>query len=453
MSNKIRFHQTLIKFIQIYRFQVCDDMSDLLNSNYRVVTQKGANVRIECEYFKKNKKSIRKYTDRSENANFPGKTLRKTDSYLDIFQNDGEEGSSYMAGQSFSRSRGCGKASIDMSFQSFDASRGSDRGSFNMSGQSFDIPRGSDRGSIPNTPDQSFSIPRGSHKGSIPDMPSNMSRGHEKGSYHNAGQSSGVSRGFGKLKNHKAGQSSGMSRGFGKGKNHKAGQSSGISRETDELTSYGAGQPIDTTRGAISKRAPLLPNPMNALFSSGNSSNTHPTGPMMLNPLSQKANKRSAPDDKPFPDEIKKEIRVLKGCEVYVCHIKSPSCFYVQTAEWSSCKKVKIQQKCAIEANNNKFPDKFKLNSLYLVQDPKDLKWYRCRLEKIEKMSPRMKGDVLYVDYGRSEEVDCSNLRECSAELQSIPSGAVKCCIYNLQPPNSVWEDQVNVIFSTILNK
>ncbi|KAL7887966.1 hypothetical protein AOLI_G00029400 [Acnodon oligacanthus] len=64
------------------------------------------------------------------------------------------------------------------------------------------------------------------------------------------------------------------------------------------------------------------------------------------------------------------------------------------------------------------------------------------------------KADVFFLDYGNTELVDCSNLRELPLRFQKLPALAVKCALYGIQPNGGSWDRKSTLFFSkAVLDK
>lgn len=143
----------------------------------------------------------------------------------------------------------------------------------------------------------------------------------------------------------------------------------------------------------------------------------------------------------------------LQSEPVFVCHIQSPNSFFIQRKKWSSDEKIQIQESCAKEGQSMTPPKTVNMNEIYLAMETADNKWQRCRVLQLLKAYPSRMYRIEYIDYGRQEDIDVQYLRECSCPLAAIESGAEHCSLYNIEPNGKNWEDQVNMIFSSIVNK
>lgn len=82
------------------------------------------------------------------------------------------------------------------------------------------------------------------------------------------------------------------------------------------------------------------------------------------------------------------------------------------------------------------------LDRLYVVNNPRDLKWYRgrvlnCHHSKTDKPTY----DVYFIDYGMTEiEIPLENMRESQPDFNCLPGQAVHCTLKEIAPINDEWD-------------
>ncbi|XP_053679221.1 uncharacterized protein LOC128730214 [Anopheles nili] len=128
---------------------------------------------------------------------------------------------------------------------------------------------------------------------------------------------------------------------------------------------------------------------------------------------------------------------------VMVTCVVSPREFYVQDVQFDEDLKI-LNELCKIEAEtyndkliSNNYQLSIEVHSLYLARPKSSTNWYRAKVLKSTDASSNHLGTyvVQYIDFGRTEGVEYSQIRPISVELSKFDPKAVKCSLYNVIEP------------------
>ncbi|XP_055587739.1 tudor domain-containing protein 6 [Uranotaenia lowii] len=114
--------------------------------------------------------------------------------------------------------------------------------------------------------------------------------------------------------------------------------------------------------------------------------------------------------------------------KVNVTCVESPGKFYVQ----NQCFKSIVNELCQDEGESASEPDQIAIGELYLVHPSSETKWYRAKVLSRSRHSKKYR--VMFIDYGRTEEVTSAQIRDLSEELREFEAGAYECMLYDLIP-------------------
>ncbi|XP_028407750.1 tudor domain-containing protein 5-like isoform X2 [Dendronephthya gigantea] len=131
--------------------------------------------------------------------------------------------------------------------------------------------------------------------------------------------------------------------------------------------------------------------------------------------------------------------------ELYVTHIRSPDCFWIQLRKFSS--ELEGLQHNIREFYSSKESAQFmvddsllKLGQVCVARFPVDHEWYRAL---ITATPSQFTVEVFYVDYGNSSQVSKSDLRLIKKEFFKLPSQAIKSKLSNITPKVTRWDPSV----------
>lgn len=114
--------------------------------------------------------------------------------------------------------------------------------------------------------------------------------------------------------------------------------------------------------------------------------------------------------------------------KVNVTCVQNPHKFYVQ----NQCFRSIVNELCQDEGKSASEPVEVKIGQLYLGQPTAEHRWYRIRVLARHKHSKKY--EVIFIDYGRMEDVTRAQIRVLSDELKRFSPGAYECSLYDLIP-------------------
>ncbi|KAF8782794.1 Tudor domain-containing protein 1 [Argiope bruennichi] len=126
---------------------------------------------------------------------------------------------------------------------------------------------------------------------------------------------------------------------------------------------------------------------------------------------------------------------------VYVSHVVSPSEFYCQVEEEST--KLQIMMKSIEDTYCNLNDNEMKVHDL-AVDSPccamfqEDESWYRAQIKEIGPETC----NVYFIDYGNTDTVPISKIKELQREFFNLPPQAIRCKSYNVSPKSGSWSDE-----------
>ncbi|GFT20671.1 tudor domain-containing protein 1 [Nephila pilipes] len=124
---------------------------------------------------------------------------------------------------------------------------------------------------------------------------------------------------------------------------------------------------------------------------------------------------------------------------VYVSHVLSPSEFYCQIEEEST--KLQVMMK-SIEDTYTNIDDNFlklenlTINSPCCAMFEEDGGWYRAQIKQISTDTCT----VYYIDYGNTDAIHVSKVKELQREFFNLPPQAIRCKSYNVSPKSESWD-------------
>ncbi|GFQ66797.1 tudor domain-containing protein 15, partial [Trichonephila clavata] len=125
---------------------------------------------------------------------------------------------------------------------------------------------------------------------------------------------------------------------------------------------------------------------------------------------------------------------------VYVSHVVSPSEFFCQIEEEST--KLQVMMKSIEDTYMNADDNFLKLENL-TIDSPccamfeEDGGWYRAQIKQVGPDTCT----VYYIDYGNTDVVDVSKIKELQREFFSLPPQAIRCKSYNVSPKSESWSN------------
>ncbi|GBO12385.1 Tudor domain-containing protein 1 [Araneus ventricosus] len=126
---------------------------------------------------------------------------------------------------------------------------------------------------------------------------------------------------------------------------------------------------------------------------------------------------------------------------VYVSHVVSPSEFYCQVEEEST--KLQVLMKSIEDTYSSLNDNEMKLYNLAvdspccaMFQD--DEAWYRAQIKEV---GPKT-CNVYFIDYGNTDDVPISKIKELQREFFNLPPQAICCKSYNVSPKSGNWSDE-----------
>nr|XP_029715794.1 RING finger protein 17-like isoform X2 [Aedes albopictus] len=128
--------------------------------------------------------------------------------------------------------------------------------------------------------------------------------------------------------------------------------------------------------------------------------------------------------------------------KVNVTHVINPHKFYVQNQAFKQL----VNQLCREDGEDAEIPEEVKIGALYLAQPTSERRWYRSRVLGWSKKSKKY--EVLFVDYGRTDEIAHEGLRVLGSDLHGFDDGAYECSLYDIVPAGGgkKWAPEVKQI-------
>lgn len=114
--------------------------------------------------------------------------------------------------------------------------------------------------------------------------------------------------------------------------------------------------------------------------------------------------------------------------KVNVTCVQSPQKFYVQ----NQCFRSIVNELCQDEGGSAAEPAEIVINTIYLAQPTAEQRWYRAKV--LKRVKHGKKYEVIFIDYGRTDEIARSQIRELSDDLKEFQPGAYECSLYDLVP-------------------
>jgi hypothetical protein len=220
-------------------------------------------------------------------------------------------------------------------------------------------------------------------------------------------------------------------------------------------------------------RAKLLPNPFSSRYSNASKKSNRSFDSNHSKESTESARKRQKSESVPmittFADiglnfqgkqskkmnlYVDREIKEMHGYEVTVVHIRDPNYFYVHYKEWTTKFKLGVDMRCDREGPTSPTITVLSPRDIYLMFDESEKRWVRVRYESLHgEPGTDATVKVFFIDYGTEKYVSINQLRECSDDLEHVPSGAKACSIYNLRPKTETWCDDTSYIFEDMVSK
>ncbi|ESP00578.1 hypothetical protein LOTGIDRAFT_157854 [Lottia gigantea] len=143
------------------------------------------------------------------------------------------------------------------------------------------------------------------------------------------------------------------------------------------------------------------------------------------------------------------KLRKGESLDVSVIYAESPSRFFCQAMKLDADLNVitqKLLQYDKVPENVNVLRNPM-IGTLCAAKFKGDDVWYRARITEIRGTSAH----VFFVDFGNSEDVDFSELRALTPDLQNLPFYALECMLENVRPSDKVWSDQCREEFELLV--
>ncbi|CAH1987754.1 unnamed protein product [Acanthoscelides obtectus] len=141
----------------------------------------------------------------------------------------------------------------------------------------------------------------------------------------------------------------------------------------------------------------------------------------------------------------------LETESVEVTHIESLECFYIQFKknQFRFFQLEKEINNYAQMAGPVVHPE---LNNLYLVMytTQKEKRWCRGRLVEFKNGEREPLYEIFFIDFGSTQTVNISKLREITPNLELIKPFAIRCELYN--PANISWNRNAHVYMGKMIN-
>ena len=132
-----------------------------------------------------------------------------------------------------------------------------------------------------------------------------------------------------------------------------------------------------------------------------------------------------------------RSLKTESSYEVYVVSCESPHSFMLQLVSESDSLNTMTT---AIEATYEEkdmstltLPCPPTVGDFVCAQFSEDLKWYRARVVSLEPDERR--AELLFIDFGNSEQSDVSGIRALAPSLPSHPPFAIECFLAGIEPP------------------
>lgn len=155
---------------------------------------------------------------------------------------------------------------------------------------------------------------------------------------------------------------------------------------------------------------------------------------------SREGSKREVYDINPINPDNAAFIKYSQ--KVNVTYVINPHKFFVQNHAFKQI----VNQLCRDDGEDAEIPEEVKIGALYLAQPTSERRWYRSRVLGWSKKSKKY--EVLFVDYGRTEEIPHEGLRVLEADLHGFDDGAYECALYDIVPADGgkKWAPEVRQI-------
>eukprot|EP00117_Sycon_ciliatum_P033292 scpid9795/ scgid25654/ Tudor domain-containing protein 1 len=137
----------------------------------------------------------------------------------------------------------------------------------------------------------------------------------------------------------------------------------------------------------------------------------------------------------PLPRPDVNMVEIVEGfVDVTVSHCVSPAEFYVQQAgDWSEMLQNTMLDMQAAFSKGSSSPDRLVVGGMYGALYSEDQQWYRVVVKELT-FSDAV---VQYIDYGNSENVQFSQIRQLPESFQCKPALATLCHAHDIRPTSN----------------
>ncbi|XP_055525207.1 RING finger protein 17 isoform X2 [Wyeomyia smithii] len=134
--------------------------------------------------------------------------------------------------------------------------------------------------------------------------------------------------------------------------------------------------------------------------------------------------------------------------KVQVTCVINPNKFYVITNQKQFSI---INELCEIDSEKVEEPEKINIGSIYLAQPISERRWYRAKI--LSRAKHGKKYEVLFVDFGRTDEIPRTHFREMTQILHDTELLACECTLYDLVPADggSTWSPEARQLMIDVI--
>ncbi len=156
-------------------------------------------------------------------------------------------------------------------------------------------------------------------------------------------------------------------------------------------------------------------------------------------------NKASPVDSEGFSLEVGKSYT-----NIYISHVESPSVVWCQLLEYQD-KLNALSTALESVSPNSPMLSEVEVGILCCAQYSVDNGWYRCTIQNVNSVNET--AQVLFVDYGNSEEVLLTSLRTISSDYVALPALAVSFSIQTVAPIDGDWSQEACNLFANLVQE
>jgi tudor domain-containing protein 1/4/6/7 len=156
------------------------------------------------------------------------------------------------------------------------------------------------------------------------------------------------------------------------------------------------------------------------------------------------------------PDRKCIALNVGHRMKVMVSHVESPSLFYVQRDEklpsLTELSDNLFEHFSSLAEGDGLIPEVSvgQLCASQFGEEEEEKSWYRAQVKSIDSDADFC--ELFYIDFGNSDSVAKSSVRELPAEYQSLPWHCVACSLSGVQHHGQDWEDEASAAFEELVS-